>query len=124
MEISVNTQSAQPVYEQIIQQIQQGVLSGTLQPKAALPPIRQLAKDLDLNPNTVAKAYQILERINIIVTGGRAGTFIHEDARNRLKESSGVQFAARLRDMVGEYSALGMTKDQIKKIVNDIVQEI
>ena len=81
MEIVINTSDSLPVFAQIIKQIKKAVLSGELSPESALPSIRQLANDLELNHNTVAKAYRLLERDSVIQTKGYRGTFIHPDAK-------------------------------------------
>ncbi len=82
MEIAINTSDSTPLFAQLIEQIKKAVLSGDLVPGSGLPSIRQLANDLDLNHNTVAKAYRLLERDSVIQTRGYRGTFIHPDAEN------------------------------------------
>ena len=73
MKITIDVNDARPVYEQIVVQIEHGVRSGALPPGTRLPPIRQLAEDLEINQNTVAKAFQILEASRIVRTLGRRG---------------------------------------------------
>ena len=68
MQITVLTTSPEPVYEQIVRQIQDRVASGELAPGTALPTVRQLAGDLQLNRNTVARAYKQLEDRGVILT--------------------------------------------------------
>ena len=76
MNMDIDVASAEPVYEQIVRQIVQGVRQGALAPGAPLPPIRQLARDLDLNQNTVAKAYKPGEWNQMhLVARGRTMTF-------------------------------------------------
>ena len=62
-------------------QIKQAVLCDKICPGDALPSIRQLANDLELNNKTVAKAYRLLERDSVIQTKGYRGTFVHPDAK-------------------------------------------
>ncbi len=81
MEIVVDVSDATPVFAQLVAQIKAAVLDGDLLPGTALPPIRQLANDLQLNHNTVAKAYRRLERDSVIETLGRRGTFVHKQAK-------------------------------------------
>lgn len=73
---SVDIKSNQPIYEQIIQQIKANVVKGYLKEKDALPSVRKLSSMLEVNPNTVAKAYTELERQGIIITLRGKGTFI------------------------------------------------
>ena len=88
MDIEIDVASAEPVYEQIVRQIRQGVQGGTLPAGMPLPSIRQLAHDLDLNPNTVAKAYKLLENDWIIRTAGQKGTFINSGAAEHIETSN------------------------------------
>jgi DNA-binding transcriptional regulator YhcF (GntR family) len=78
MNIDVSTQSAVPSYEQIRSQITRAVLTGALAPGSRLPTIRQLAGDLSLATNTVARAYRELESDRIITTLGKKGSFVAE----------------------------------------------
>ncbi len=68
MEIVINTNDSLPLFAQLIEQIKKAVLSGKLSSGSAMPSIRQLANDLELNHNTVAKAYRLLERDAVIET--------------------------------------------------------
>ena len=68
MEITIDIDDPLPQFEQLIEQIKAAVTAGVLKSGDALPSIRQLANDLDLNSKTVAKAYQLLTRDSIIET--------------------------------------------------------
>ena len=81
MEIVIDIDASMPVFAQLIEQIKKAVLGDQLRPGDALPSIRQLGNDLDLNNKTVAKAYKLLERDSIIQTRGYRGTFIHPQAK-------------------------------------------
>jgi len=81
MEITIDIEDQEPLFSQLIKQIKQAVQRDVLTSGDALPSIRQLANDLDMNSKTVAKAYRLLERDNVIQTRGYRGTFIHPDAR-------------------------------------------
>ena len=70
MQIIINIDDPIPLYAQLIEQIKKAVSTKKIKPGAALPSIRQLANDLDLNSKTVSKAYKILERDSVIQTKG------------------------------------------------------
>jgi len=74
--LEIDISSPEPVYLQIISQIGTAISEKQVLPHDKLPSIRQLASDLEVNPNTVAKAYQILEEFNVIKTQGRAGSIV------------------------------------------------
>lgn len=116
MEIELNTESAVPVYEQIVQRITRGVLSGELPPGYSLPSIRQLASDLELNHNTVAKAYRLLESQHIILTAGRKGTFIHEKAAGNLKKNARQEAEFQLEELVASFREKGMAVSAIREL--------
>ncbi|WP_417452005.1 GntR family transcriptional regulator, partial [Kordiimonas sp.] len=80
MEIVINIDSEEPLFAQVVEQIKTGVRGQRLKAGDPLPSIRQLASDLGVNNKTIAKAYRLLERDNIIVTRGYRGTFIHDEA--------------------------------------------
>ena len=81
MEIVIDIDDSVPVFAQLIGQIKEAVLCDKICPGDALPSIRQLANDLQLNNKTVAEAYRSLERDSVIQTKGYRGTFIHPDAK-------------------------------------------
>ena len=81
MQITIDIESSAPLYAQLISQVKQAVQKGHKQPGDPLPSIRQLANDLNLNNKTVAKAYRLLERDNVIQARGYRGTYIHPEAR-------------------------------------------
>lgn len=76
MIISVDPAASQPPYEQVKQQIEQLIRRGELAQGTRLPTVRQLAGDLALAVNTVARAYKELEADRLVETRGRNGTFV------------------------------------------------
>ncbi|MGB2866394.1 MAG: GntR family transcriptional regulator [Sedimentisphaerales bacterium] len=76
MQIRIDNASNRPVYRQIIDQIKRDIALGRLIKDEKLPTVRQLARQLAINPNTIAKAYRQLEGEGIIVTRPGSGAFI------------------------------------------------
>jgi len=76
MQIRIDNTSNRPVYRQIIDQIKRDIAMGRLIKDEKLPTVRQLAAQLAINPNTIAKAYRQLEGEGIIVTKPGSGAFI------------------------------------------------
>ncbi|MEO6471407.1 MAG: GntR family transcriptional regulator [Aeromicrobium sp.] len=74
--LTVDVTSVEPPFEQVRRQIAEGVAKGALAPGHKLPTVRQLASDLGLANNTIARAYRELETDGVIETHGRKGTFI------------------------------------------------
>ncbi|MFH1371824.1 MAG: GntR family transcriptional regulator [Planctomycetota bacterium] len=76
MQIRIDNASDRPVYQQIMDQVKRDIACGKLMKEERLPTVRRLAGQLAINPNTIAKAYQQLEREGIISTRPGAGTFV------------------------------------------------
>jgi len=76
MQFNIDNTSGRPVFQQIIDQVKRDIAMGRLLKDEKLPTVRQLAVQLAINPNTIAKAYRQLEQEGIIVTKAGAGAFI------------------------------------------------
>src|SRR5678815_1062799 len=90
MQIGISASDGVPIYQQIVNQVRYLIAAGRLQPGEELPPIRVLAEQLTVNPNTVARAYLELERAGIVTKRHGSGTYISEAGsplarRERLK---------------------------------------
>jgi GntR family transcriptional regulator len=114
MDIEIDTDSAEPVFEQIVRQVRLGVQSGALAPGMALPPIRQLAHDLALNPNTVAKAYKLLENDLVIRSAGQKGTFINSDAAEHVDISNRKDATFLIANVMTTLVRKGLSKAQLQ----------
>ena len=114
MEIVIDTGSSHPVFSQLIDQIKKAVLSGALNPGDTLPSIRQLANDLALNHNTVAKAYRLLERDSVIETKGYRGTFIHPNAKANSTVDLNAWVISKLTEIVQGFKESGVTDSEIR----------
>ena len=94
--------SDQPIYTQLVDTIRQGIVSGALPPGARLLPVRELAAEAGVNPNTMQRALQELERAGLVYSQRTAGRFVTEDAAavERLREDmAGRQVRAFLDTM-------------------------
>ena len=86
MNINLDYTKRIPIYEQIVQEIERYVALGILKENEQIMSIRDLAQNLGINPNTVKKAYTILEDKKVIVSMSTKGTFINSNV-NKIKES-------------------------------------
>jgi GntR family transcriptional regulator len=114
MEIAIDIDDSVPLFAQLIDQIKKAVLADTIDPGEALPSIRQLANDLELNHKTVAKAYRLLERDSVIQTKGYRGTFIHPDAKANSKVDLNEWVTAKLDETVVALRESGVTDSEIR----------
>jgi GntR family transcriptional regulator len=122
MEITVLTSSPEPVYEQIVRQIQDRVASGELAPGASLPTVRQLAGDLQLNRNTVARAYKQLEDRGVILTAGRKGTFVRADASREVERIKSSRADRSVRQLVAALLGEGLSRAEIETLFSDALR--
>ena len=107
MPFHVNPSSGVPIYLQIEAQIKNAIAAGALKREQALPSVRKLAGDLRINPNTVARAYQNLERDGVIRTVPGGGCYVngdspgllHSEKMRRLKPLA-LQLAVEARQLV------------------------
>jgi len=90
-----------PVYRQLIDQVRAGIASGSLIAGDQLPTVRQLAVDLEINPNTVMRAYRELELGGLLETHQGTGTFISD----RKPEKKTAERERQLSQMAGEFAA-------------------
>jgi GntR family transcriptional regulator len=122
MQIVVDERLPEPVFSQLITQIREAVRSGQLKPGAPLPAIRQLAVDLQINPNTVAKAYRLLERDALIETGPR-GSFVHRDGRKHSRVDLGAEVVSALAQIVAALREKGVTDSEIRNAFVSVMRE-
>ena len=81
MQIALDSEDGRPVFRQIVEEIQRGVATGLLRAHDPLPAVRELAKQLKVNPNTVQQAYRELERSGGAYVRRGVGTFVAEAPR-------------------------------------------
>jgi GntR family transcriptional regulator len=120
----VDVRSSTPIYVQIKDQVKEGVIKGIFQPGDKLPSVRELSTMLTINPNTVSKAYQELEREKAIETLRGRGTFIAKSYRPRLDQERLQVVAALLRKVVVEAHYLGLAREEVHQMVDGIYAEL
>ncbi len=115
--------SGMPVYRQIVDQARGAVASGALRAGDQLPTVRQLAVDLEVNPNTVVRAYRELEYDGLLETHQGTGTFISDQKIPRAGDERRRQLAQIVSDAVARAGAAGFTVhdllDQLRSAANE-----
>ena len=114
MEILIDIDDPAPLFAQLVDQIKAAVQTGSLNPGDALPSIRQLAGDLEMNSKTVAKAFKLLERDRIIQTKGYRGTFVHPDAKANVQVDMGAWVVTTLEQTIETLRKAGATDSEIR----------
>ena len=106
-----------PVYRQIVDQVRGAVASGALGPGDQLPTVRQLAVDLEVNPNTVVRAYRELEYDGLLETHQGTGTFISDQKMPRAGDERQRQLSQIVSDAIARAGAAGFT-------VRDLLEQL
>ena len=114
---SIDVMSRQPVYEQLIGQIEQFILIGIIKPNDKIPSVRSLAVDLSINPNTIQKAYSELDRRGIIYSVPGRGCFVSEEANNILSQFRRKKLS-ELEDLVFELALANISKEELIDCIN------
>jgi GntR family transcriptional regulator len=117
MRFSLDASSGVPLYRQLIEQVENAVVSGRLCSGERLPTIRALSVALKINPNTIAKAYNELEIRGILKTQVGSGTFISE----KTPEADNDRRQAKMNEAIGrflrEMGSLGLSKADIIRLI-------
>lgn len=116
---SIDLTSRIPIYEQIYDKIVSLVVSGTLKENDQLPSVRSLAKDTGVNPNTVAKAYQELERNGLIYSVPGRGSFIAKFDDSAFQEEAAEKFELAAAEAIRQ----GLPPDSLKDRIDRIYQQ-
>jgi len=122
MRIKIDTNLSTPLFQQLMDQIKKAVMDGLLKPGDPLPSIRQLANDLELNHNTVAKAYRILERDSVIQTKGYRGTSIHGDAIQNSTINMNDSITTKLNETIKSLRESGATDSEIRIAFSNVMK--
>lgn len=112
LDINLDYQSRISIYEQIVNNIEKYVAVGILREKSQIPSIRELANNLGINPNTVKKAYDILENKGVIMTISTKGTFISNNTKMVLENKIDKEINL-IKDKIRELENMGISKKEI-----------
>lgn len=115
MQIHLNTSNGVPIYLQIVQQVKYLVTAGRLRADDELPPIRALAEQLVVNPNTVARAYRELEHLGLVTKRSTTGTFVSANGAARQEALTGL--TRKADDLVREAVRLEVGPDEVVELV-------
>lgn len=112
----MNFNDKEPIYIQIISLLIKRIISGELKGGDKLPSVRELSQELKVNPNTIQRSYQELEREGVVYTQRGTGTFVNQDAGavNGLKKTMAAEL---VRHFMVEMKALNFTKKEIIDII-------
>ncbi|MBS5518063.1 MAG: GntR family transcriptional regulator [Clostridiales bacterium] len=123
MDIIISNASGKPIYEQIVSQIKQLILSNALQAGDALPSMRLLAKDLRISVITTKRAYEELEREGFIETIVGKGSFVASKNEDFLKEEQLRLIEGHLHKATALARQCGIAEEELASIIHLLYQE-
>jgi GntR family transcriptional regulator len=125
MNLKVDMHSGVPIYVQIVERVKHMIATGELKPGDQLPTVRQLAQDLRVNFNTVARAYTLLNDEGIISTQQGRGTFVHERPDERaLTRLRAEKLTSLVGHVVIEASSLGYNLSEIRSTFDEAMKQL
>ncbi|MDD6719551.1 MAG: GntR family transcriptional regulator [Lactobacillus sp.] len=110
---------SRPIYEQIADKYKSLILTGVLQANEQLPSVRKLAMELSTNPNTVQKAYALLEREGYLYSVKGRGNFVREN--DALKEQKIVELKGKIAELLVQARDLGI---EPKEMMEQAIEEV
>lgn len=117
MELHISTSDGVPIYLQIVNQIKYLIASGRLKPGEELSPIRVLAEQLIVNPNTVARAYRELEVSGIVEKRRTAGTYVTDQGSPLARRERVKLLTERIDVLLAEARHVGISIDEVTKLL-------
>lgn len=119
MLITIHADAPVPIYEQIVAQVIYGVASGTLEAGSFIPSVRDLAEQLLVHPNTVARAFQELERAGVVTPRRGRGMEVTAEAPEACRARRQELVRERIRQALREAKSSVLSPDEIRKLVEE-----
>lgn len=118
MRLSINPSNGVPIYEQVVRQLKFAIASGRLRTAELVPSVRELAKQLAINPNTVARAYRQLQDEEILVSVRGLGMQVSQGAEKQCRSDRKQLVGERLEEVLKEARQSGLEQDAVRKLVD------
>ena len=119
--IIIDYQNRKPIYEQIVERFQMLIVKGVLEPDTQMPSVRSLAAELSINPNTIQKAYTLLEQQGYIYPVKGRGNFV--SGSKTLLDKKRNAFFRQLETLVKEGKEMGVTKSECMACTEAVFEE-
>jgi len=117
----IDFNAARPIYEQVIEEIKKEIVRGEINPGEKLPSQRQMANNIDVNPNTVQRAYREMQARDLVETKRGRGTFIKDDDKV-ITEIKKEMAEHAVENYIEQMESLGFNKEDIFKKLEDKIE--
>lgn len=119
MQLHISSHDGVPIYLQIVNQVKYLVASGRLEPGEELPPIRTLAEQLVINPNTVARAYRELELSGIVTKRRTSGTYVSHSTSPLARRERLKIVTERIDALLAEARQMNIATDELIELIHE-----
>lgn len=123
MDILIDNTSKTPIYEQIVNQIKESIMNGTLNEGDALPSMRQLAKDLKVSVITTKRAYEELENDGFTYSVVGKGSFVKEQNIEQIRERRLKMLEEMIEDVIHNSKSMNLSKNELLELINILYEE-
>lgn len=120
----INYHSGVPVYQQIMEEFKEAIISSKLKADEAIPSIRELGKELNVNPNTIARAYRELEISGYVYSRPGIGYFIAAQNEEAIAEKALSLIREELADTILTAKRYKISSGELKDLVVDLIAEV
>src|SRR3954466_114668 len=122
MEFNIESASRVPIYRQLVAQIREAIARGRMKPEERLPSVRELSRELVINPNTVARVYTELEREGILNTRPGLGVFVAQPKNELTKRVRKERLTLLVDGLLTETVHLGFTAEELLAMISERLQ--
>ncbi len=118
----IQTSNGLAIYDQVVRQIKFGVAQGLIRSGERVPSVRELARQLTINPNTVARAYRLLQDEAILEAVRGLGLQVTPQAEQKCRADRQDLIRIRLREALAEAQRSGLSRDEIERLVAEEIR--
>ena len=115
----IDLKSRKAIYEQVVDNFKELIIAGVLKPDEKVPSVRDMAKELTINPNTIQKAYKELENKGYFYSVSGLGSFVAVPAEAHVNSARVVELKGTLKSTIDELVFLKCPKEEIKSVINE-----
>lgn len=124
MFLNINPANGIAIYDQVVRQVKFAVAQGAVKPGNLVPSVREMARELAINPNTVARAYQQLQSDGVLESVRGMGLEVAADAVKQCKSERQKLIQDRIRQALVEAKQSGLDSDELRQIVEKLVASV
>ena len=116
--MKIDFDASKPIYEQVIDEIKKKIARGEIEPGDKLPSQREMAKEIQVNPNTIQRAYREMELLDLVETKRGRGTFIKDDDKV-IKQINEQMAHAAVQNFIDEMISIGFKKEEVINLLKE-----